>query len=134
MLFSTVSLKLWSLTHLCVKGILLNFSSKIQQTFDRELEDKAHILILAVFFGQSLFLKVGIILLIRCIKLSMFILYADETSLWNIFGEISVKQGFIQTLVYSRFFPKIQFLYCLLSSVAPRGGSMVDTDGKTFGI
>ena len=64
-----------------MKGILLNFSSKIQQAFDRELEDKAHTLILAVFFGQSLFLKVGIILLIRCIKLSMFILYADETSL-----------------------------------------------------
>ena len=38
------------------------------------------------------------------------------------------------TFVYSRFPQKIQFLYCLLSLVAPWGGSMVDTEGKIFEI
>ena len=38
------------------------------------------------------------------------------------------------TFVYSRFLPMIQFLYCLLSSVAPRGGPMVDSGGKIFEI
>ena len=34
--------------------------------------------------------------------------------------------------VYSRFPKKIQFLYCLVGSVAPLGGPMVDTKGKIF--
>ena len=38
------------------------------------------------------------------------------------------------TFVYSRFSPKIQFLYCLLSSVAPWGDPMVHTEGKGFEI
>ena len=38
------------------------------------------------------------------------------------------------TFVYSRFPPKIQFLYCLLSSVAPWGGPMVNSEGKIFKI
>ena len=36
------------------------------------------------------------------------------------------------TFVYNCFPPKIQFLYCLHSSVAP--GPMVDTEGKIFEI
>ena len=36
------------------------------------------------------------------------------------------------TFVYSCFPPKIQFLYCLLSSVTPWGGPMMDTEGKMF--
>ena len=35
------------------------------------------------------------------------------------------------TFIYSRFSP---FLYCLLSSVAPWGGSIVGTEGKIFEI
>ena len=38
------------------------------------------------------------------------------------------------TFACSRFSSKIQFLYCLLNSVAPWGGPMVDTKGKTFQI
>ena len=38
------------------------------------------------------------------------------------------------TFVYSRFSPKIEFLYCLLSSVAPWGGCMVDNEGEIFEI
>ena len=38
------------------------------------------------------------------------------------------------TFLYSRFSPKIEFLYCLLSSVAPWGGPMVDTKQNIFEI
>ena len=38
------------------------------------------------------------------------------------------------TFVYSCFSPKIGFLYCLLSSVVPWGGPMVDTKQNIFGI
>ena len=36
------------------------------------------------------------------------------------------------TFVYSRISPKIQFLECFLSSVAPLCGPMLDTEGKCF--
>ena len=43
------------------------------------------------------------------------------------------KSGFYpSTFVYSRFSPKIQFLYCLLSSLARWGDLMVDTKIKVF--
>ena len=38
------------------------------------------------------------------------------------------------TFVYSRFPPKIQFLYCLLDSVAPCCGPMIESEGKIFEI
>ena len=38
------------------------------------------------------------------------------------------------TLVHSCIYPKIQFLDCLLSSVAPWGGPMLDIEGKFFEI
>ena len=42
-----------------------------------------------------------------------------------------VTSGFYpSTFVYSRFSSKIQFLYCLLSSVTPCGGPMIDTERK----
>ena len=39
---------------------------------------------------------------------------------------------YASTFVYSHFSIKIQFLYCLLSSVAPWGGPMVDMKEKVF--
>ena len=46
-----------------------------------------------------------------------------------------IHAGFSPSIfVYSRFSPKVQFLYCLFSSVAQRGGFMVDTEGKMLGI
>ena len=53
----------------------------------------------------------------------------------NIFTVEFLCAGFYpSTFVYSRFSSKIQFLYCLLSSLAPWGGPMVDTEGKIFQI
>ena len=37
---------------------------------------------------------------------------------------------FPNTFAYSFFSPKIQFVFCLLSSMAPWGDPMVDTKGK----
>ena len=38
------------------------------------------------------------------------------------------------TFVYSRFPPKIQFLYCLLNQMAPWGGPVIDSEQKLFEI
>ena len=44
------------------------------------------------------------------------------------------KSGFYPTtFVYSHFPPKIQFLYCFLTLVAPWGGPMEDTKEKILG-
>ena len=48
--------------------------------------------------------------------------------------EIFNKQAFIQALLSTAVFQKIQFLFCLLSSVALWGGPMVDTKGNIFEI
>ena len=41
--------------------------------------------------------------------------------------------AFIQAILLIAIFPpKIHFLYCLISSVTPWGGPMVDTEGKKF--
>ena len=37
-------------------------------------------------------------------------------------------------IIHSGISPKMQCLYCLLSSVAPWFGPMVDTEGKIFKI
>ena len=48
-----------------------------------------------------------------------------------LYQEISMTSSFYpSTFVYNRFSPKIQFLYCVLSSVASLGGPMVDTQGR----
>ena len=45
------------------------------------------------------------------------------------------QQVFIQTLLSTAVFPqRFSFCYCLLSSVAPFGGPMIDTERKIFEI
>ena len=49
-------------------------------------------------------------------------------------GQNNFPGFYLSTFAYSRFPPKIQFLYCLLSSVILWGGPMVDTEGSIFEI
>ena len=45
------------------------------------------------------------------------------------------QQAFIQTLLSTAVFPqRFSFYYCLLSSVAPFGGLMIEDEGKIFEI
>ena len=63
------------------------------------------------------------------------LLWALFMYLQNVCQIFSRTSGFHpSTFVYSRFPPKIHFLYCLLSSVVLRGGPRVGIEEKTFGI
>ena len=56
------------------------------------------------------------------------------TVLFLIFDSYMSSGFYPSTFVYGCFPPKIQFLYCLLNSVAPWGGLMIDSEGKFFEI
>ena len=53
----------------------------------------------------------------------------------DVICNIAIYSGFYPgTFVYSCFSPRIQFLNCLLSSVAPQCGPMVTAEASMFGI
>ena len=62
------------------------------------------------------------------------ILFITHMSVYMYMYVIRFTGFYPSTFVDSRFPPKIQFLYCLLSSVALWSGPMVDTKGKMFKI
>ena len=65
---------------------------------------------------------------------TLFLLYINDLP-DDFMCNIAIYSGFYPgTFVSTRFSPKIQLLYCLLSTMAPYCGLMVTTEGSMLGI
>ena len=65
---------------------------------------------------------------------TLFLLFINDLP-GDVICNIAIYSDFYHgTFVYSHFLPKVQFLYCLLSSLALYCGPMVTTEGSMFGI